>query len=511
MSNVADAVPWRYVIFAGSCEAVAPRKAVLVLCLVFPVAIGLASWRDQTLFLQGDDAGFFEHLGAWVFFVTTPFMIVLTARLLQHFLDILRSLKASFAPDVSSDDRDRLSSLLEWHRRSLCLRGRSVYALEMITAVMVITMTHGFFVAARPIEIYGHDVFDSSLHPWGYFATKTYALLVFGLTYPVVLFVAIHVTASLISVFRAFHEKNALQIDFTHADNCGGTARFGAINQHIIRIYGGLFLCAAANYVTHGRLTVSSLLSLGMFTLMLLAQWVGGVYYIHLSIAARKRERLQLVSSRLKEAERAAMKDGVAFPVGLLEYRKHLLSVSTFPYGPRTEAGPADVGANPVEQPATPAAPDRPYDVCFSFAGENREYVQAVADVAMAHGLRVFYDAYEKVDLWGKDLYQHLTEVYQKKAAYCAIFISSAYASKLWTKHELRAVQARAFTENEEYILPARFDDTSIPGILPTTGYIDLTKHSPEQFADLLVQKIRSRSGNAPRPRSSPAPSPQNS
>lgn len=493
MSNVADAISWRYVIFAGPCDAVAPRKAVLVLCLVLPVAVGLASWRDHTLFLGGADAGFFEHLGAWVFFVTTPFMIVLTARLLRHFLDTLRNLNASFAPDISNDDRDRISRLLEWHQRSLCLRGRSVYVLEMITAVMIVAMIQGFFAATRPIEIYGHDAFDSILHPWGYFATKTYALLVFGLAYPVTLFVAFHVTVSLISVFRAFHEKNALQIDFTHADNCGGTARFGAINQHIISIYGGLFLCTVANYFTHSRLNVASWLSLGMFALMLLAQWIGGVYYVHLSITARKRERLQLVSARLKEAERATMKDGVPFPAGLLEYRKHLLSVSTFPYGPRIEAGPADVASSPVEQPAIPVAPNRPYDVCFSFAGEDRQYVQAVADVATAQGLRIFYDAYEKVELWGKDLYQHLTEVYQKKAAYCAVFISSAYARKLWTKHELRAAQARAFTENEEYILPARFDDTSIPGILPTTGYIDLTKHSPEQFAELLVQKIRSR------------------
>jgi TIR domain-containing protein len=493
MSNVADAIPWRYVIFTGPCEAVAPRKAVLALCLVFPIAIGFASWRDQTLFLPGDDAGFLEHPGAWVLFVTTPLMIALTARLLRHFLDTLRNLDASFAPEVSRDDRDRLTGLVEWHRRSLCLRSPSVHVLEMIRAVMVIVMSQGFFVATHPIEIYGQDAFDSLRHPWGYVATRSYALLVFAFVYPVALFIALHVTASLISVFRAFHEKNALQIDFTHADNCGGTARFGAINQHIIRIYGGLFLCAAANYVTHGLLTVTSLLSLGMFALMLLAQWIGGVYYVHLSIAARKREHLQLVSARLKEAERATIKGGVPFPAGLLEYRKHLMSVSTFPYGPVVETAPADVAASPVEPPDTPVAPDRLYDVCFSFAGEDREYVHAVADIAKAQGLRVFYDTFEKVGLWGKNLYQHLTEVYQKEAAYCVIFISAAYARKLWTKHELQAAQARTFTGNEEYILPARFDDTNIPGILPTTGYIDLRKHSPEQFAELLVEKIRSR------------------
>jgi len=75
------------VIFEGPCDAVAPRKTVLALYLVFPVAIGLAAWRDQSLFLPGYGAGFFEHLGAWVLFVTTPVMIALTARGLRHFLE----------------------------------------------------------------------------------------------------------------------------------------------------------------------------------------------------------------------------------------------------------------------------------------------------------------------------------------------------------------------------------------------------------------------------------------
>ena len=44
--------------------------------------------------------------------------------------------------------------------------------------------------------------------------------------------------------------------------------------------------------------------------------------------------------------------------------------------------------------------------------------------------------------------------------------------------------------EKREYILPARFDDTQIPGVLPTVGYIDLTGYPPRQFAELVKQKI---------------------
>jgi len=59
---------------------------------------------------------------------------------------------------------------------------------------------------------------------------------------------------------------------------------------------------------------------------------------------------------------------------------------------------------------------DYRYDVCLSFAGEDRNYVDKVADELRAAGVRVFYDLYEQVDLWGKDLYVHLNDVYSGAA-----------------------------------------------------------------------------------------------
>ncbi len=133
--------------------------------------------------------------------------------------------------------------------------------------------------------------------------------------------------------------------------------------------------------------------------------------------------------------------------------------------------------------------PSQDLDVCLSFAGENRQYVERVAAALRTAGVRFFYDSYEQVSLWGKDLYQHLDDVYRKRAAYCVVFISRAYAQKLWTKHELNSAQARAFQENREYILPVRLDDTQLPGVLPTTGYV--SDKSPEELAELIVKKLQ--------------------
>ena len=92
-------------------------------------------------------------------------------------------------------------------------------------------------------------------------------------------------------------------------------------------------------------------------------------------------------------------------------------------------------------------APLTEYDVCLSFAGEDRPYVDRVAAKLRDLGVRVFYDGYEEAELWGKNLYQHLGDVYRKRARFCVIFASEAYARKLWTKHELE--QAQASTRGE--------------------------------------------------------------
>jgi hypothetical protein len=104
--------------------------------------------------------------------------------------------------------------------------------------------------------------------------------------------------------------------------------------------------------------------------------------------------------------------------------------------------------------------------------------------------IKVFYDEFEEHNLWGKDLYEYLDEIYRKKSKYCVIFISAEYAKKLWTTHERKSAQARAFEERVEYILPVRFDDTEIPGIKPTISYIDARETTTEELAKIIIQKL---------------------
>ena len=129
------------------------------------------------------------------------------------------------------------------------------------------------------------------------------------------------------------------------------------------------------------------------------------------------------------------------------------------------------------------------YEIVLSFAGEDREYVEAVAQFLRTNDVSCFYDKYEDVTLWGKDLVEHLDKVY-RSARYCVMFISEHYSKKIWPTHERRSALSRAIEQKGEYILPARFDNTELPGIRHTIGYVDLKNKKPDELAKMILKKL---------------------
>lgn len=131
------------------------------------------------------------------------------------------------------------------------------------------------------------------------------------------------------------------------------------------------------------------------------------------------------------------------------------------------------------------------YDVALSFAGENREYVEEVAIFLKNFGVKVFYDDFKQDEIWGKNLFEYLQDIYQNKAKYTIVFISEHYKNKKWTRHEYRSAQVRALNEIEqEYILPVKFDDTELPGLNENLAYISAKNKTPKEIADFFINKI---------------------
>ena len=141
--------------------------------------------------------------------------------------------------------------------------------------------------------------------------------------------------------------------------------------------------------------------------------------------------------------------------------------------------------------PKASSMSEHEYDVAISFAGEDRSVAEELAKNLREKGVRVFYDNFEQDELWGKNLYDHLSRIYSDSARFCIILISSHYSKKTWPNFERQNAQARALREAREYILPIRLDDTKIPGLTDTVGYVTYRDTPIKRIVEMICNNYR--------------------
>jgi hypothetical protein len=308
------------------------RRAYLVGGLLFPILIAIGCRLDGTWTMSGSGKGFAQYYGFWAIFVTTPITLLLTSYLFDTFNDAIRK-PEKYCVDLTDEARARIERLVQRHTQSLSLRSRSAWILVFMMIVLFLWWLFNVInTLSPPLSTFHHDVFDSAGHPFGFYATKTYLFFLYVFVYAPAVFLAMHVTASMISILKFLCRDEVLRINFFHPDNCGGTSLFGKINLIILSIYLNFFAVIYAQYVTHRQTYLVITVSLIACSLLAAAQSVAGVYYIHKAVAQKKRESIQAVTERLNQQFASSLQPGGKFPNDLLAFRNHLMSVHTFPY-----------------------------------------------------------------------------------------------------------------------------------------------------------------------------------
>lgn len=126
----------------------------------------------------------------------------------------------------------------------------------------------------------------------------------------------------------------------------------------------------------------------------------------------------------------------------------------------------------------------------MSFAGEQREYVEQVANILESKGLEVFYDKFQQSQMWGENLIEYFKEIYYSKSKFCIMFISRDYLRKMWPAHERRSANARDLEQFGKYILPVIFEKVDVPGLDKYKGYLDARILGPEEVAKAFLEKL---------------------
>jgi len=92
----------------------------------------------------------------------------------------------------------------------------------------------------------------------------------------------------------------------------------------------------------------------------------------------------------------------------------------------------------------------------------------------------------------GKDL-GLLRRNLQEGRSNCVMFVSSDYATRMWT--DARTAECHrptACEKGNEYILPIRVGATiDIDGLPPTLGYLSLKDTTIDHIGDILIRKLQ--------------------
>jgi hypothetical protein len=128
------------------------------------------------------------------------------------------------------------------------------------------------------------------------------------------------------------------------------------------------------------------------------------------------------------------------------------------------------------------------YDFVISYASEDENIAKELYDIFSKRGVKAFYAPALPGETWGKNLYEYLQDVYSNKGLFCIPIISEHYVRKVWTRHEWKSAQERALASvDKEYILPVRVDNTVLPGLPNTIGYLDIQETDVQSIAEIAL------------------------
>lgn len=143
------------------------------------------------------------------------------------------------------------------------------------------------------------------------------------------------------------------------------------------------------------------------------------------------------------------------------------------------------------------AKPSRRFRIAFSFAGEKRDFVKAVADLLVKRfgEAAILYDKYHEAEFANADLAFDLPSLYKHDTDLIVSVFCPDYEKKEWCGLEWRAIFSMIKEGDAKQILLTRFDHTDGKGLHGLAGFIELDDKTPEQFAALILERLALNEG----------------
>ena len=137
------------------------------------------------------------------------------------------------------------------------------------------------------------------------------------------------------------------------------------------------------------------------------------------------------------------------------------------------------------------------FRIAFSFAGEKRDYVAQVAAILAKRfdEAAILYDKYHEAEFSRSDLAFYLPELYGKEADLVVAVFCPDYEKKEWSGLEWNAVFGLLKARKVNEVMLTRFGRVEGKGLHGLAGYTDLDDLTPDQAANLILERLALNEG----------------
>lgn len=130
------------------------------------------------------------------------------------------------------------------------------------------------------------------------------------------------------------------------------------------------------------------------------------------------------------------------------------------------------------------------FHYALSFSGATRAIAERIANSLADVGYRVFYDRWFESEMLGADGASYLRTIYTKRCDFCVVLIDKEYDKRDWTNLEREIIQARAFSESSDILLPVMLTEYRPEWLTSTRIFFDYLKRGHDELIRLLTEKI---------------------
>ncbi len=142
------------------------------------------------------------------------------------------------------------------------------------------------------------------------------------------------------------------------------------------------------------------------------------------------------------------------------------------------------------------------FRIALSFAGEHRPFVAQVAEILAAQlgKDKILYDKYYEAEFAHADLAWDLPQLYHEQTDLIVVIFCPGYLGKEWCGLEWRAIYGLIKHDLAKTVMLSRFEKAEGRGLYGLAGFVELDDKTPEQFAQLILQRLARHDGTGSGP-----------